>query len=377
MDGVAALHRGDLDAAETAFAACLRHAPGHPPARLGAAMVLAACGDRHAARAAVHALLADSPGFAAGQRMLADWLRGDDPAQAGQWFTRCARNDPNDIGAIAGALLLAVRLAREGCAAPPAPPAPLAPPPALTSVVVCSIRPPMLERARQSLAQAFGDAAWELVHVADARSLCEGWTRGLDRARGEVVLFCHDDIALACDRLGERLAGALARHDVVGVAGSTRLAGPNWAWPGAPHAHGWVAHMRAGELLAGAYALDGPEIAGIESLDGVFMAMRRETATAIGFDADAFDGWHLYDTDFCWRARRAGLRLAVRCDLGLVHSSESGFGAAWASYARRFLQRAGLPETPMAPTPGAAVRVASIAELPAMQAWLAHWIAEA
>ena len=377
QDGVDALRRGMLDAADAAFAECLRHAPGHPPARLGVAMAMAARGRLPAACDQLRAVLADAPGFAAGARTLADWLRADAPAEAGLWYTRCARIDPSDVGAIGGALLLAVRLQREGAVAPAAPAAPFAPAPALTSVVVCSIRPQMLARARHSLADAFGGAAWELVHVDDARSLCDGWNRGLARARGEVVVFCHDDIALACDRLGERLADALARHDVVGVAGSTRLAGPSWAWAGAPHAHGWVAHARDGALLVGAYALDGPEVPAIESLDGVFLAMRRATAAAIGFDADACDGWHLYDTDFCWRARRAGLRLAVRCDLGLVHWSHGGFGPDWARAARRFLERAGLPERPMAPMPGAAVAAPSIDALPAIHGWLAHWVAAA
>jgi hypothetical protein len=318
-----------------------------------------------------------APGFVPAQRTLADWLRDAEPAEAGQWFTRCARADPADSGAIGGALLLAARLAREGLAAPPSPPPRLAAAPSLTSVVVCSIDARKLAAARESLAASFGDAPWELLAIGDARSLCEGWNRGLADARGEMVVFCHDDIALTCDRLAARLAGALADDDVVGVAGSTRLTGPNWAWAGAPHAHGWVAHMRAGELLAGAYALDGPRVGGMESLDGVFLAMRREVALAIGFDADAYDGFHLYDTDFCWRARRAGLRLGVRCDLGLVHWSEGGFDAAWAHYARRFLARAGLPELPMAPVPGAVVAVPSPAVLPRLHGWLAHWIATA
>jgi tetratricopeptide (TPR) repeat protein len=375
--GIEALRRGALEAADAAFADCLRQAPLHPPARLGRAMVLSARGRTGEARDAVRALLADAPGFGPAQRALADALREAEPAEAGQWFTRCARRDPADVGAIGGALLLAARLQREGRTAPDATSPPLAAAPQRISVVMCSIRPAMLARARDSLARAFGGAPWELVHVDDARSLCEGWNRGLARARGDIVVFCHDDIALACDRLGERLAGALARDDVVGAAGSTRLAGPNWVWAGAVHARGWMTHMREGELLAGAYALEGPEAGGIETLDGVFIAARRDAAQAIGFDAEAFDGWHLYDADFCWRARRAGLRLAVRCDLGLVHWSEGGFDAAWAHYARRFLQRAGLPESPMPQAPGAAVPVATIDALPGMHAWLAYWIANA
>jgi glycosyltransferase involved in cell wall biosynthesis len=249
--------------------------------------------------------------------------------------------------------------------------------PARVSVVACSIEPRKVEVMRESLVRAFGPATWDLHVIHDARSLCEGWNRGLAAARGDVVVFCHDDIALQCDRLAERLAGALEDDDVVGVAGSTRLAGANWVWAGAPHAHGWVAHVHDGAVVAGAYSLQGPRIGGIESLDGVFLALRRETAERIGFDAETWDGFHLYDTDFCWRARRAGLALAVRCDLGIAHWSKGGFDANWARHARRFLERTGLPERPMAPVPGAAVEVGDLRSLPAVHAWLAWWIANA
>lgn len=375
--GAQALQQRQLDEADHCFARAAALAPSQPAPALGRAMVLAARGRLHEACNAARELLAAHRSFAPAQRSLADWLRDTDPAEAGQWYARCARADPADSGAIGAALLLAARLVRAGRIAPPAPLPRVAPAPALTSVVVCSIDPDKLARARASLAVAFGPAAWELIVIGDAKSLCEGWTRGLAAARGEQLVFCHDDIALTCDRLAERLAGALADDDVVGVAGSTRLAGPNWAWAGAPHAHGWVAHVSDGDLLAGAYALDGPRIGGIESLDGVFLAMHRGTAVAIGFDAEAFDGFHLYDADFCWRARRAGLRLGVRCDFGLVHWSQGGFDAHWSRFARRFLARTGLPEVPMAPLPGTSVPVPSIDSLPALYAWLAHWSASA
>ena len=371
--GVEALRQGQLDAAEQAFAQAVRMASDQPSPRLGLALVLDARGHAAAATAAVRAVLADFPGFAAAQRILADRVRETDPAEAGQWYVRCARRDPADSVAIGSALLLAARLQRAGVAAPPTP-VPLAPAPALTSVAICSIRPQSLAAARSSLARAFGAAAWELIHIDDARSLCEGWNRGLAASRGDAVVFCHDDIVITCDRLGERLGAALADDDVVGVAGSRQLAGANWIWAGAPHAHGCVAHVRGNELLAGAYSVEGPRVAAIESLDGVFLAMRRATALAIGFDAATYDGFHLYDADFCWRARRAGLRLAVRCDLGLVHWSEGQFNADWARYARRFLQRAGLPDQPMAPIPGASTAIDTLEALPGTLAWLAHWV---
>jgi hypothetical protein len=371
--GVELLRRGELDAAEQGFAEAARMAADQAAPRMGLAMVLHARDQLAAAVDALRGVVADFPQHVGAQRMLADYLRESDPAEAGLWYVRCARLAPADAVPFGIALLLAARLQRAGVMPPPTP-VPLADAPALTSVVICSVRPERLAVAKASLAQAFGTAPWELIVIDDARSLCEGWNRGLAAARGEVVVFCHDDIAITCDRLGERLAGALAAHDVVGVAGTRHLVGPNWAWAGAPHSHGCVAHVRDDEVIAGAYSFEGTTVDAIESLDGVFLAMRRDTALAIGFDASTYDGFHLYDVDFCWRARRAGLRLAVRCDLGLVHWSRGLFNAEWVRHARRFLQRSGLPEIPMAPVAGTSIPVDGVAAVPGVTAWLTHWM---
>jgi hypothetical protein len=374
----AALSRGQLDEAEHGFALAATLDPQQPAIALGQAMVTAGRGRIDEAITRVRALLAGTPSFTAAQRMLADWLRDADAGEAGQWYARCALAHPQDSHSIGGALLMAAQLQRRGQVAPAIDVAPAsATAPALVSVVICSHRPALLARAQASLAHAFATAAWELLLVDDARSLCEGFNRGLARSRGDIVLFCHDDIEVAGVDLAQRLHAALAVDDVVGVAGTTRMAGANWAWSGAPFAHGWVAHVRDGRTLAGAYALDGPRVGAIESLDGVFIATRREFALQIGFDAETYDGFQLYDADFCWRARRAGLRLAVRTDLPLVHASGGRFDHEWVRYARRFLARAGITEVPMAPLPGAVTAIDGSDCLPGLHAWLAYWVAQA
>jgi tetratricopeptide (TPR) repeat protein len=376
--GVNALQRGELDEAAHSLDTALAFAPDQPAVLLAQAALLAARGHHHDAVRAVRELLGARHDFLPAQRQLAEWLRDTDAAQAGQWFTRCARAEPADAAAIGGALLMAARLQRRGEVAPAASTDPaFGKQPGLISVVMCSIDPEKLARARASLTIALADSPWELIHIEDARSLCEGYTRGLQRSRGELVVFCHDDIVLAGAGWATRLVAALEQDDVIGVAGTTRLTGANWAWAGAPHAHGWVAQWRDGRVLAGAYALDGPRIGAIQALDGVFIATRREHALQIGFDAQNYDGFHLYDTDFSWRAQRAGLRVAVRTDLPLVHWSQGRFNADWVRYARRFLAQAGLPQTAMAPVPGAITPIDSIEALPAVHAWLAHWIRNA
>jgi GT2 family glycosyltransferase len=190
----------------------------------------------------------------------------------------------------------------------------------------------------RTIAARFAKHDYELIRINDADSLCEGYTRGLARATGDAVVMCHDDIDLVAPDAADRLARHLTAHDLVGVAGTTLVTGPAVFWSGHPHIHGWMAHRLPGETdyeLAFS-SLAAPVAGGMQAIDGVLMACRRELAVAIPFDAATFDGFHLYDLDFSYRAHLAGRRLAVACDLGIVHASKGRFDRDWDRYAARF-----------------------------------------
>jgi GT2 family glycosyltransferase len=122
-------------------------------------------------------------------------------------------------------------------------------------------------------------------------------------------------------------------------------------------------------------SLDAPLVTGVAALDGVFVACRRDAAAAVPYDEATFDGFHLYDLDVSYRAHRAGFRLAVACDLGIVHESKGDFGAEWSRYAARF--RTKFPE--LSAVQGSphfyAARVPTAADVLATQRRLAEFAA--
>jgi hypothetical protein len=266
-----------------------------------------------------------------------------------------------------GPYLPIVRAARDAAAPgpPPAPFEPTQPVPALVSVVACSIDAAKFARMSASYAERLAGVPHEIVGIHDARSLCEGYNRGLARARGDVVIFSHDDIEIVSPDFAARLADALAQADLVGVAGTSRLVGASWWAAGLAFKHGQVAHPRAGRWLATVFDA-GPRLApGMQALDGVFLAARRDALDGLAFDQDAFDGWHLYDVDFTFGAHRAGRRLAVCRDLLLRHHSSGSYDAAWEEYAALFIAKRGselAPAPPRNPLLELKVPIASDAE---------------
>jgi hypothetical protein len=247
------------------------------------------------------------------------------------------------------------------------------------SVIVCSINPIKLARLRADLARHLHEEDWELVHIDDARSLCEGNARGLARCSGDLIVLCHDDIGILCDRFADRLRKHLAQYDLIGVAGTDRLTGPAWGWAGTAHAQSWVAqpHESGGIVISlmGAY---GAKLEGAQGMDGLFIAGHRQALLQLGFDAVTFDDFFLYDLDLSWRAHRAGLKCAITPDIVLEHASVGNYGDRWKLYADRFVEK--FPElTPPGPAAklhsgGQVVREPEL--IAPIYAWIAHWLNE-
>jgi len=209
----------------------------------------------------------------------------------------------------------------------------------MISVIVCSIDQRKREAVASSYAQALASEPYELIVIDDARSLCEGYNRGLARARGEIVVFSHDDIELLCGDLGGILRRRLDTFAGIGVAGTTRLGAMGWAQSGIRHARGVVTRGSARGFDIQLFGAAELVSADIQALDGVWFAIRSDVAKQVGFDADTFDGWHGYDTDFTFRCHLAGFKLAVTLEVKLIHFSFGMLDRAWRVYEQRFREK--------------------------------------
>ena len=218
-------------------------------------------------------------------------------------------------------------------------PAPATPHPSV-SPIICSVRPALLRRAVDRFRVLLGDTLTEVIHIDDARSLCEGYNRGAGRAAGELLLFSHDDINVVSDDFASILFDTLAQNDFFGVAGSTQLAGPAWNSAGWACKRGQVAWPHGdGRLTVSVFGPGGRLTPDIQVIDGLFFACRGEVFARVRFDEKNFDGWNLYDLDFCHAVWKAGFRTCVRADMLISHDSSGSYGPDWQRYADRFIDK--------------------------------------
>ena len=228
------------------------------------------------------------------------------------------------------------------------------------SLVVCSINRARLDECVARYRAAFADEAFDLIVIDDAKSLAEAYNRGIASARGANIVFSHDDAFPISGAFADRLATHLEQVDVVGIAGATAALSGFWGYAGQPHTHGHVVASAPGgshvDLLV--WGAAGRRVDGIRLLDGCLMAARRDAAAAIGFDAQRFDGFHLYDADFSFRASAAGRAVAVASDITVFHRSPGAFDAEWHRYNEKFVAAHAASFDRIAPQPRLVARVA-------------------
>jgi hypothetical protein len=215
-------------------------------------------------------------------------------------------------------------------------------PPLQVSIIVNSVTPARFDRVSANYRRLLDGVPHEIIGIHDARSMCEGYNRGVRRARGELLVFSHDDIEILAPDFADRLRNRLRQFDLVGVAGSTKLSGEGWVYARWPHIHGQVGMPPEDEspgIAVTAFRMRGAATPGAQALDGLFLACRRELAVDLRFDEATFGGWHLYDFDFAFRAWQGGHATAVCHDLLIVHASRGSFGPDWLADAQRFLAK--------------------------------------
>ncbi len=205
------------------------------------------------------------------------------------------------------------------------------------SIVICSNRDEKFRSIARRYEELLGSHPHEIIRIADAASLCSGYARGFQQSAGTLVVFSHDDIDILDADFLPHLQQGMARLDLLGIAGTTRLTGPAYAWGGRASVRGWLFHQsRDGPYDAAIFDLEAGLATDIVALDGAFFCARRGAVDRVGFDAVTFDGFHLYDIDFSYRAHLAGFRLGITHDILIAHESVGNFNETWKIYADRF-----------------------------------------
>lgn len=211
------------------------------------------------------------------------------------------------------------------------------------SVITCSVNDAKFQQMVECYKIALAGEDYEIIRIADATGLAEGYDRGVKLSRGGHVIFSHDDAA-PIRPIGAKLRQHLRTVDIVAGAGTDRLDGPAWFTAGPPHVFGQVLNRLPNQqqMLLTVYGVPSALVPNIMAFDGFWFACNREVLDVISFDPQMCDGFHMYDVDFSYRAYLRGMRVAVACDLSLCHASTGGYGdPKWKPASKKWLEKHG------------------------------------
>ena len=213
----------------------------------------------------------------------------------------------------------------------------------MISIIICSVDPIRFSRIGDHYRLLLENEPAEIIGIHDARSLCEGYNRGLAAARGDIIIFSHDDIEIWTGQFVPRLKRHLEKCDAIGVAGAARVVNAYWGSAGLPWTFGQVCHPHQNQFVVSVWGAIKRLQDGIQIMDGLFLAFRRDVIQRVAWDAATFDGFHVYDVDCTYRAHLMGYRLGVALDLPIFHQSPGNFSAEWQKYNHAFLRKHALP----------------------------------
>jgi len=165
----------------------------------------------------------------------------------------------------------------------------------------------------------------------------------------DILVMAHDDVFIHEWLLVDRLQEAVARFDVVGLAGSATpdLKQPSWllrfgddltplGFQDNPGASGAVGHSNYTQPAVSYY---GQSPSSCQLLDGLFLAVQVGKVRQAGVQFDTQFRFHCYDIDFCRSAVRAGLRVGT-WPINVTHKSGGGFASEdFRDAAQRYLRK--------------------------------------
>ncbi len=214
----------------------------------------------------------------------------------------------------------------------------------MISIITCHYNDKNYLEFEESIKNTIG-TDYEIVKIDNKESttfLTRAYNDGVSAAKGDILVFAHEDILFNTQNWGIVLEEKL-KDDVgiLGVAGTNLLfQNSQWWFSGADYCYGKVVHSPERGVRARTVFSEAVGEHEVVVVDGVFMACRKSTIDnySLSFD-ETFDNYHFYDISFCLEASLKGLKNIVTYGIEIDHKSIGETGAEWNHYRSVFIRK--------------------------------------
>lgn len=183
----------------------------------------------------------------------------------------------------------------------------------------------------------------ELIDVRNAKSMCEGYNRGMRQAKAKYKIYFHQDCFLVNENMLNYMLHIFNSSSDIGAIGSigARNLPKSGVWWDGLRVYGRVIHACEPEsVIDSEVEQPDEEFIDVAGADGLMLA----TQVDVEWREDLFTGWHFYDVSLSRELARRGYRTVVprqeRC--WCIHCpTEKPLDKAYKVYQKVFIKEYG------------------------------------
>ncbi len=211
------------------------------------------------------------------------------------------------------------------------------------SVIVCSIKPDLLDSLDKSIARTIG-CEYEMIPVDNRERrwpIAKVYNYGASLAKHPNLLFVHEDIEFLSQDWGRIIADKLSESDcgVIGFAGSTHKSQYISGWSSYVSVYTRENYHCIHRGKIGHRVLNRrSDFEQVICLDGCAQFVSKSVWERHPFDEENLQGFHCYDIDFTMQTALAGYRNYVVYSVDILHKSSGTYDDRWLDASFRIMR---------------------------------------
>lgn len=175
----------------------------------------------------------------------------------------------------------------------------------MISIIICSRNPDISDELKQNIAKTIG-VEYELVVIDNSKnnySIFSAYNKGIEKTAFPLLCFMHEDVELFTQDWGIKVVEYFEKIDdlgILGVIGSHYLPNSLAYWHDfKPFYLSGIVPIQNNEKFEYVDYInkDIDKYTEVVAVDGMWFCMPKKLFDKIRFDAQGYDGFHMYDMD--------------------------------------------------------------------------------
>lgn len=203
----------------------------------------------------------------------------------------------------------------------------------MISIIICSRRNQIDQKLEDNIKQSIGaDFEFVIINNTDNKfSIFEAYNLGIQKSKGDVLCFLHDDILFHTQDWGRILELEFQKNpdfSLIGIAGAkvkTQFATGWWDCENKYKVKNILQHEK-GNVRKEYLGFNDDNLNEVVAIDGVFMALK--SSEPILFDTN-LKGFHNYDLNLCCEILSKNKKIGVTKNILIEHFSLGTLDKNW------------------------------------------------